>query len=102
MHTVDTLLKAIFSAVYKTRRIEIDVINSHFHPNSSSNSKSAFEDLKWLDATPVIPFPDAVQLLIDDGWTDDEGNPPKKDEDLSTRAEIRLGEIIKVSVKSPK
>ncbi|KAF5377369.1 hypothetical protein D9757_008019 [Collybiopsis confluens] len=85
MRTVDSTLKAIFKAVYETRRTEIEIIKSQFPA----------PDLIWLDDTPVITFADGVQMLIDSGWTDDEGNKPKKDEDLSTRAEIRLGELVK-------
>ena len=87
MRTVDSTLKAIFKAVYETRRREIEIIKSQF----------PLPDLVWLDETPVITFADGVQMLIDSGWTDDEGNKPKKDEDLSTRAEIKLGELVKVS-----
>ncbi|KIK63121.1 hypothetical protein GYMLUDRAFT_41440 [Collybiopsis luxurians FD-317 M1] len=85
MRTVDSTLKAIFKAVYETRRREIEIIKTQF----------PLPDLVWLDETPVIIFADGVQMLIDSGWTDDEGNKPKKDEDLSTRAEIRLGELVK-------
>lgn len=83
---MDTALKAIFSAVYSSRRAEIEILKSQF----------PIQDLVWLDHTPVILFADGVQMLIDDGWVDDAGNPAKKDEDLSTRAEIRLGELVKV------
>ena len=49
----------------------------------------------WLDQTPRIPFQEGVQVLIDSGWTDESGNPPSPTEDLHTRDEIRLGELIK-------
>ncbi|KAE9407683.1 aspartyl-tRNA synthetase [Gymnopus androsaceus JB14] len=90
MYTVDTTLKAIFSAVYSSRRTEIEILKSQF----------PIEDLVWLEQTPVIPFADGVQMLIDDGWVDDEGNRPKKDEDLSTRAEIKLGQLVKEKYKT--
>ncbi|KAF9069264.1 hypothetical protein BDP27DRAFT_1421233 [Rhodocollybia butyracea] len=85
MYTVDSTLKSIFKAVYTSRRRELELVKEQF-PS---------EDLVWLEETLVIKFPDGVQMLIDDGWTDEEGNPPKKDEDLNTRAEIRLGQLIK-------
>lgn len=34
-------------------------------------------------------------MLIDSGWTDESGNLPSPLEDLHTRDEIRLGELIK-------
>ncbi|KAI1107926.1 class II aaRS and biotin synthetase [Jackrogersella minutella] len=46
------------------------------------------KDLVWLDETPVIPFSKGIQMLRDDGREVGE-------EDLSTRDEIRLGEIAK-------
>ncbi|KAK8854502.1 hypothetical protein IAR55_003241 [Kwoniella newhampshirensis] len=45
------------------------------------------EDFEWLEQTPVIPFPEAIQMLRDDG-------PDVEEEDLSTPDEIRLGELV--------
>ncbi|KAJ4477137.1 lysyl-tRNA synthetase [Lentinula aciculospora] len=85
MLVVDSVLKAIFKSVYEKRRREVDVVKTQFPA----------ADLIWLPKTPVIAFADGVQMLIDDGWLDDSGHIPRKDEDLSTRAEIRLGELVK-------
>lgn len=46
------------------------------------------EDAIVLDETPVIPFPEGIQMLRDDGRE-------VEMEDLSTRDEIRLGQLVK-------
>ena len=82
---IDNLMKAIFEGVYRRFRKEIDTIKTRF----------PHDDLAWLDQTPVFTFKEAVKLLNDSGWTDDNGKPASDVEDLSTRAEIRLGEVVK-------
>jgi ergosteryl-3beta-O-L-aspartate synthase len=85
LEVLDATIKKIFSGLYKQYRREIDIIKNQF----------PHEDLVWLEKTPVIPFTDAIQFLADSGWLDEDGNPPNTEEDLSTRDEIRLGELIK-------
>lgn len=85
LDVIDATLKNIFAGVYKRYRKEIDVIKEQF----------PHEDLVWLDKTPVIPFVDAIKILTDSGWLDEEGNPPDPLEDLHTRDEIRLGQLMK-------
>jgi aspartyl/asparaginyl-tRNA synthetase len=53
------------------------------------------EDLVWLEEKPRIPFKEGVQMLADSGWKDENGYPPSPYEDLHTRDEIRLGELVK-------
>jgi ergosteryl-3beta-O-L-aspartate synthase len=88
--TVDATIKSIFEGLYTRYRREIDVIKNQF----------PHEDLVWLEQTPIIPFQDGIQLLIDSGYVDEEGNPPSKHEDMATRDEIRLGELIKEKYKT--
>ena len=90
LDVIDATLKTIFAGVYKRYRREIDIIKEQF----------PHEDMVWLENTPVIPFADAVQLLADSGWLDPEGNPPDPLEDLSTRDEIRLGQLMKEKYKT--
>jgi ergosteryl-3beta-O-L-aspartate synthase len=85
LEVLDATIKNIFAGLYKRYRREIDIIKTQF----------PHEDLVWLEKTPVIPFADAVKFLADSGWLDEDGNPPSPEEDLSTRDEIRLGELIK-------
>lgn len=85
LELLDETIKNIFSGLYRRYRREIDMIKKQF----------PHEDLVWLEKTPIIPFAEAVQLLADSGWLDEGGNPPSPEEDLSTRDEIRLGELIK-------
>ncbi|CED82283.1 Putative cytochrome c oxidase, subunit COX19 [Phaffia rhodozyma] len=81
MHMIDNMLKHIFRTVQKECAKEIDVVRKK-HPS---------EDLVFPDETVVLTFKQGVQLLMDSGWDED---PPDMD-DLSTRAEVRLGALVK-------
>jgi ergosteryl-3beta-O-L-aspartate synthase len=85
LDVIDNTLKTIFKGIYTKYRREVDVIKQQF-PS---------EDLVWLEKTPVIPFKDAVGLLTESGWLNEEGEPVSPLEDLGTRDEIRVGELIK-------
>ncbi|KAL8294006.1 hypothetical protein RB601_001530 [Gaeumannomyces tritici] len=74
---VDRTLKSIFTAV--TEMDELKVIRERW---PSSN-------LIWLDETPIISFPEALRMLREDGNVDIE------EDDLSTRDEIQLGQLVK-------
>jgi aspartyl-tRNA synthetase len=85
LRTLDRTFKAIFKGVYERYRTEIELVKRQF----------PHEDLVWLDETPIIPFAEAVQMLNDSGWRDEDGNPLPLNEDLGTRDEIQLGKVIK-------
>lgn len=85
LETLDATIKNILSGVYTKFRREIDIVKEQF-PS---------EDVKWLDVTPIIRFTDGIKMLNDSGWRDDEGNELPYDDDLSTRDEIRLGQLVK-------
>lgn len=85
LETLDATIKNILSGVYTKFRREIEIIKEQF-PS---------EDVKWLDVTPIIRFTDGIKMLNDSGWRDDEGNELPYDDDLSTRDEIRLGQLVK-------
>jgi nondiscriminating aspartyl-tRNA synthetase len=87
---IDGMFKNLWKGIYERYQKEIDLI-SHFYPH---------EKVLWLEETPRIPFKDGIQMLIDDGWKDDEGNPPSVTEDLATRAEIRLGQLVREKYKT--
>lgn len=90
LDTVDAAIKTIFGVVYGRYRREVEIIKQQF-PS---------EDLVWLEKTPVIPFASAVRLLNDSGWLDEDGKQTNPLEDLATRSEIRLGELIKEKYKT--
>ncbi|KAK3332866.1 hypothetical protein B0T19DRAFT_112647 [Cercophora scortea] len=90
LNIIDNLMKSIFEGIYKRYRKELDTIKTRF----------PHDDLVWLDQTPILTFRDAVGLLNSSGWTDDHGKQASEFEDLSTRAEIRLGEVIKEKYKT--
>ncbi|KAI3318261.1 aspartyl-tRNA synthetase [Xylariaceae sp. AK1471] len=90
MDIIDTMLKAIFKGIYARYRKEIDIVKERF----------PHEDLLWLNETPRLPFKEGIKLLNDSGWVDDDGKPASENEDLATRAEIRLGELIREKYKT--
>ena len=73
---IDVFLKSVFKAVYSMP--EVEVVQKRF-PS---------KEFKWLEETPIIPFPEGLQMLRDDGREVEE-------EDLSTANEIRLGELVR-------
>lgn len=90
MDIIDELLKTIFAQVHQRFRREMDIVRTHFPA----------EDLVWLEKTPRLTFKEAVELINASGWTDDRGRKASENEDLSTRAEIRLGELVKEKYKT--
>jgi nondiscriminating aspartyl-tRNA synthetase len=87
---IDNMFKHLWKGIYDRYQKEIDLL-SHFYPH---------EKVLWLEETPRIPFKEGVQMLIDDGWVDEDGNPPSPLEDLATRAEIRLGALVREKYKT--
>lgn len=85
MDVIDHTLKEIFKGIYTKYRKEVEIIKEQF-PS---------DDLVWLEKTPVIPFKDAIQMLTDSGWLNEEGQEVSPLEDVGTRDEIRIGELIK-------
>lgn len=85
LETIDAVLKHIFRGLYAKYRREIETVKHQF-PS---------EDLVILDETPVLRFADAIKMLNDSGWRNEDGDPLPEDEDLATRDEIHLGEVVK-------
>ncbi|KAL6718633.1 aspartate--tRNA ligase dps1 [Lecanora helva] len=85
LEMIDATLKNIYKGLYERYGPELAAVKRHF----------PHDDLVWLDETPRIPFAEGVQMLIDSGWSDENGVPPSPYEDLHTRDEIRLGELVK-------
>ncbi|KAM3066593.1 aspartate--tRNA ligase dps1 [Clarireedia jacksonii] len=85
LNLIDGMFKNLWKGIYERYQPEIDLIDK-FYPHTK---------VEWLEETPRIPFAQGVQMLIDDGWVDEDGNPPSPLEDLATRAEIRLGALVK-------
>ncbi|PYH76545.1 aspartyl-tRNA synthetase, cytoplasmic [Aspergillus uvarum CBS 121591] len=85
LEVLDSVIKNILEGVYRRFRREVDTIKHQF-PS---------EDVVWLEKTPILRFSDGIKMLNDSGWRDEDGNPLPEDEDLSTRDEIRLGELVK-------
>ena len=85
LRTVDHFLKAIFEGVYREFKSEIERVKHQF----------PHEDLIWKEETPVFHFADAISLLNETGWKNEDGQPLPLDEDIGTRDEIQLGRVIK-------
>ncbi|KAL4929262.1 aspartyl-tRNA synthetase, cytoplasmic [Aspergillus undulatus] len=90
LEVLDNTIKNILEGLYSRFRREIEIIKHQF-PS---------EDLVWLDETPIIRFRDGIKMLNESGWRDDEGNELPEDQDLGTRDEIRLGELVKEKYKT--
>ncbi|KAI1414795.1 aspartyl-tRNA synthetase [Hypoxylon sp. FL1857] len=76
IETIDKVLKTIFAAVQSMPELQ------------NVRERWPSKDLVWLDETPIIPFSRGIQMLRQDGREVEE-------EDLSTRDEMRLGELVK-------
>jgi nondiscriminating aspartyl-tRNA synthetase len=81
---IDGVFKSIFESIYTRHRAEVDTIKRYF----------PHQDLVWLEETPVIPFTEGLQMLLNSGFVEENGQTPKY-EDLSRPAELRLGELVK-------
>ncbi|RQM08528.1 hypothetical protein DH86_00000243 [Scytalidium sp. 3C] len=82
---IDGMFKHLWKGIYDRYQKEIDII-SQYYPQKK---------VEWLDVTPRIKFADGVKMLVDSGWVEEDGSVPLETEDLSTRAEIRLGQLVK-------
>lgn len=85
LRVLDSTFKAIFTAVYRDYKDEIEIVKRQF----------PHEDLVWLDETPIIPFAEAIRMLNESGYRDEHGKPLPENEDMGTRDEIALGAVIK-------
>lgn len=83
---IDAMLKHIFKTLKDKCDDDIEVVR-RTHPSS---------DFVWLEQTPVLPFAEGVRMLREDGYREEDGSEPNEFEDLHTRSEIRLGELVKV------
>ncbi|KAB8296690.1 hypothetical protein EYC80_002112 [Monilinia laxa] len=82
---IDGMFKNLWKGIYDRYQPEIDLIDQ-FYPHTK---------VEWLEETPRIPFSIGVKMLVDSGWVEEDGSLPSETEDLSTRAEIRLGALVK-------
>ncbi|KAI0782115.1 aspartyl-tRNA synthetase, cytoplasmic [Abortiporus biennis] len=82
---IDSVFKEIFQGLLDNCREEIEVVKLH-HPH---------EDLKWLDKTLRLKFSDGIKLLKESGFKEEDGSEPSEWEDLSSKSEVRLGELVK-------
>ncbi|RMY55752.1 hypothetical protein D0865_04003 [Hortaea werneckii] len=90
LRVLDSTFKAIFEYIYTKYRPEVEVVKRQF-PS---------EDLVWLDETPIIPFAEAIRMLNESGYRDDNGNMLDENEDMGTKDEIALGAVIKEKLKT--
>ena len=85
MSLIDRMLKHIFTVLRDKYGHVTQFIRRHY-PST---------ELQWLEQTLVLPFWEGVRLLKEDGYREEDGSEPSPFEDLATRGEIRLGEIVK-------
>lgn len=84
MWLIDATLKHAFEAIYNGHQDDITTLKHRF----------PHEDLVWLPQTPRITFAEGVQMLNDSGWENDNGKQQSEYEDLPTKGERRLGELV--------
>ncbi|KDQ49183.1 hypothetical protein JAAARDRAFT_43060 [Jaapia argillacea MUCL 33604] len=82
---IDQMFLHIFKTLYRDYREEIDTIKKQF----------PHEDLVIPDKTLRLKFADGIKLLRESGWREEDGSELAEDDDLSTRAEQRLGQLVK-------
>ncbi|KAF2730191.1 aspartyl-tRNA synthetase-like protein [Polyplosphaeria fusca] len=85
LRTLDRTFKAIFTGIYERFGPEIAAVKRQY----------PHDDLVWLDETPIIPFAEAIKMLNDSGYRDEDGKPLDENEDMGTRDEVQLGRVIK-------
>jgi len=85
LEIVDAVIKEILRGLYERYPREIAAVKHQF----------PCEDLVWLDRTPVIRFSEGIRMLNESGWLSEDGTPLPEDEDLHTRDEVRLGELVR-------
>ncbi|RKF61771.1 Aspartate--tRNA ligase, cytoplasmic [Erysiphe neolycopersici] len=90
LNIIDSMLKNIWKELYQRYQSEIDIISQFYR----------HDKILWLDKTFHISFYDGIKMLEEDGWTESNGTLPLSTEDLSTRAEARLGTLIREKYKT--
>src|ERR1700734_1219732 len=81
---IDGMLKHIFCSVLENHQNELSRVKRQF----------PHDDLVFPDETVILNFHDGIDLLKDDGWTEDNEELDEY-EDLSRPAEVRLGQLVK-------
>ncbi|KAF8315422.1 aspartyl-tRNA synthetase, cytoplasmic [Clavulina sp. PMI_390] len=91
MDVIDGMLKHMFRTVQKQNRKELDAVKAQY----------PHDDLVFPEKTVVLTFVEGVRMLRESGYMDEgETEESVKEnggemEDLSTRAEVRLGQLVK-------
>ncbi|WFD45173.1 aspartate--tRNA ligase [Malassezia psittaci] len=85
LRVIDGMLKHIFSVLKNECHDLVQTVRRTF-PSS---------ELVWLDESLVLPFPEGIRMLREAGYREEDGSEPSEFEDLATRAEIRLGQLVK-------
>ncbi|KAJ3486884.1 hypothetical protein NLI96_g3934 [Meripilus lineatus] len=82
---IDHTLLSVFRGLQEKFHDEIAVVKLQ-HPH---------EDLLLLDRTLRLKFSDGIEMLRESGWREEDGSEPSEWDDLSTRAEQRLGQLVR-------
>ncbi|CCM00839.1 uncharacterized protein FIBRA_02881 [Fibroporia radiculosa] len=85
LDTIDRMFIHIFRGLQERYSVEIEEVKLHF----------PHDDLVILDQTPRINFTDGIKMLKESGWRDEDGSELSEWDDLSTKAEQRLGQLVK-------
>ncbi|OBZ67021.1 Aspartate--tRNA ligase, cytoplasmic [Grifola frondosa] len=85
LEMLDNMFKYVFRGLQAQYRDEIEIVKLQY----------PHEDLVVLDQTPRLKFADGMRMLCESGWTEEDGSPPNEWEDLSSKGEVRLGQLVK-------
>ncbi|KAI1783747.1 aspartyl-tRNA synthetase, cytoplasmic [Ganoderma leucocontextum] len=85
LEMLDECLKFTFKTLLARFKAEIEVVKLTF----------PHDDVVILDETPRLKFAEGIRMLKESGWKEEYGKEPSEFEDLSTRAEQRLGQLMK-------
>ncbi|KAH9945653.1 aspartyl-tRNA synthetase cytoplasmic [Amylocystis lapponica] len=82
---LDDMFKFIFRGLQDKYKDEIEMVKTQY----------PHDDLVILDETPRLKFAEGIRMLKESGWKEEDGSELNELEDLSTRAEQRLGQLVK-------
>ncbi|PWN43882.1 aspartyl-tRNA synthetase [Ceraceosorus guamensis] len=82
---IDAMLKDVFGAIRKNMPREEQIVRDHFGGG----------ECVWIEETPILTFQEGIRMLRESGWKEEDGSDPSEDEDLATRTEHRLCELVK-------
>lgn len=83
---IDALLKHIFKSLQSEQNAHLLAAVKRQFPH---------DDLVFPEETVVLPFTEGIKILKESGWKEEDGEEIDEYDDLSRKAEVRLGQLVK-------